>query len=150
MIDGVVLRGAELLVWMQGHAIATAVVSAALLVPGLVCCWAAQRGAVVSRQALKQIDQRLTHICSAVAILTDTTESALQTAFTEIERLSDGGNDRIAHRADLPARVQFAARNGRSAREIAQAEGVSEGEVRLRLRLFGDTPQEAEPQALTN
>ena len=81
MIDVVVLRGAELLVWMQDHAIATAVVAGALLVPGLVCIWAARRGAVVSRQALTQIDQRLTHIRSAMELLTDTTESALQTAF---------------------------------------------------------------------
>jgi len=135
MIDLVVLRGAELLVWMQAHAIATAVVVAALLVPGLVCIWAARRGAVVSRQALTQIEQRLTHIRSAVELLTDTTESALQTAFAEIERISDGGHGGLAVRAELPARVQSAARNGRSAREIAQAEGLSEGEVRLRLRL---------------
>ena len=134
MIDVVVLRGAELLLWMQAHAIATAVVIAALLVPGLVCIWAARRGAVVSREALTQIDQRLTHIRSAVELLTDTTESALQTAFAEIERMSDGGHG-LTQRAELPARVQSAARNGRTAREIAQAEGLSEGEVRLRLRL---------------
>lgn len=140
MIETLLLSGAELLAWMQGHGIATAIVFVALLVPGLLCCWAARRGAAVSRGTLKQIDQRLTHICSAVELLTDTTESALQTAFAEIERLSGNDNGETARRAELPARVQSAARNGRTAREIAQAEGVSESEVRLRLRLYGDAP----------
>jgi hypothetical protein len=143
MTDLLLLSVAELLVWLESHAAIAAGVVAALLVPGLICCWAARRGAVVSRQALTRIDQRLTQICSAVELLTDTTESALRTAFGEIERLSQENATAAAHRAGLPIRVKKAARNGRTAREIAQAEGVSEGEVRLRLRLQGDESEDA-------
>ena len=147
-MDLLLLRGAELLVWMESHLLITAGVALALLAPGAICIWAARRGAAVSRQSLARIEQRLTQICSAVELLTDTTESALQTAFAEIERLSETSGARAAHRAGLPTRVKKAARNGRSAREIAQTEGVSEGEVRLRLRLNGDQTESAELQVL--
>ena len=138
MLDLLLYRGAELLVWMESHAAMTAAVAAALLVPGAICCWAARRSAAVSRQALTRIEDRLAHICSAVELLTDTTEAGLQTAFGEIERLSAESGARAARRAGLPTRLKQAARDGRTAREIAQSEGVSEGEVRLRLRLKGD------------
>ena len=138
MTDSLLMGVAELLVWLESHALVAGGLALALTVPGLVCCWAARRGALVSRQALSRIDERLTHLCSAVELLTDTTESALRTAFTEIERLSqEGGADR-GQRAALPQRLKKAARNGRSAREIAQSEGLSEGEVRLQLRLGED------------
>jgi hypothetical protein len=129
--------GAELLVWIKSHGLVASAVGAALLLPGLACCWAARRGAVVSRQALTRIDQRLAHICSAVELLTDTTEASLKAAFAEIERLSAAQREADALES-LHQRVRAAARHGRTAREIAQAEGVSEGEVRLRLRLYGD------------
>ena len=137
MTDVLALRGAELLVWFNTHALIAIAVGGALMIPGALCCWAARRGAVVSRQTLARIDQRLTQVCAAVELLTDTTESALQSAFAEIERLShDAGTH--AERESLHHRVKKAARNGRTAREIAQTEGVSEGEVRLRLKLNGE------------
>jgi len=139
MTELLALRGAELLVWFDAHAIVAIAVAAALLVPGALCCWAARRSAVVSRQTLARIDERLTQVCSAVELLTDTTESSLRSAFTEIERLSLEARSH-AERESLHHRVKKAARNGRTAREIAQSEGVSEGEVRLRLRL---TPEDA-------
>ena len=131
------IRGAELLVWIESHGIVSAVIATVLTVPGLMCCLAARRAAVVSRQTLGRIDQRLTQVCSAVELLTDTTESALHAAFGEIERLS-AEQQAPGERESLHTRLKKAARNGRTAREIAQSEGVSEGEVRLRLRLNGD------------
>ena len=137
MTELVSSRGAELLVWAQAHVGISIAIGMMLLVPGAICCVAARRGAVVSRQSFARIDQRLTQVCSALELLTDTTESAMRSAFAEIERLS-AENTARGEREALHTRVKTAARHGRTAREIAQAEGVSEGEVRLRLRLNGD------------
>lgn len=139
MIDSLILQGAELLVWMEGNVAVSLAIAAALLIPGLVCCWAARRGSVVSKKDLADIDRRLTQIYAAVELLTDTTESSLRVAFAEISRLSHEQRRATAD-DDLHSRMKTAARNGRTAREIAQSEGVSEGEVRLRLRLNGDDP----------
>jgi hypothetical protein len=87
-------------------------------------------------ERLMQLEKRLMHLSSAVELLTDTTESGLKSAFAEIERLGDA--PMIAkHRIGLQSRVAEAAGEGKSARQIAQAEGISEGEVRLRLRMTG-------------
>ena len=138
------LLGAELLVWAQSHVLVVAGVLVALVLPGAMWCWARRRRGTISRDEMARIEQRLTHICSAVELLTDTTESALRTAFSEIERLSADHGPGAAHRAGVHRRVKTAAHSGRSAREIAQSEGLSEGEVRLRLRLQGGLPcQEA-------
>ena len=131
----VVVLGAELLGWMESHTLMAIGIVAALIMAAAICCWAARRGAASSRDELARVEQRLTQICSAVELLTDTTESALRTAFFEIERLSATTGTGAEHRAGLPTRVKTAARSGRTAREIALSEGVSEGEVRLRLRL---------------
>lgn len=141
-MEDLTLMGAELLVWMESNLMIAAAVAICLLVPGLLCCLAARHGVSTSRGGMQRIEQRLTQISSAVELLTDTTESAMQTTFTAIERLS-AENSAIAHRAGLPERLTRAARDGQTAREIAQSEGVSEGEVRLRLKLqseLGDTP----------
>ena len=137
MTEFLLLRGAELMVWLETHGAITAAIGAVLLAPGVMCCIAARRGAVVSRQSVARIEQRLTQMSSALELLTDTTESALRSAFAEIERLS-AETPVAAEREALHTRVKTAARNGRTAREIAQSEGVSEGEVRLRLRLRGE------------
>lgn len=140
MIDALLWHGAEVLLWAESNTLVAATIAAVLLVPGGLCCWAARQGAVVSRKSMTQVEERLARISTALELLTDTTESALGTAFNEIGRLSQGHGADADDRGLLPARVQMAARNGRTAREIAQAEGISEGEVRLRLRLHGEAP----------
>lgn len=141
-MSNALLWGAELLVWMESHVLLSAGLIALLLVPGGLCYWAGRRRVRVARrkdleQSLAAIDQRLTQLSSAVELLTDTTESALRTAFAEIERLSASGHA-AEHKARIQQRVTHSARRGRTAREIALSEGVSEGEVRLRMRLQRD------------
>src|SRR6187455_3243117 len=90
-----------------------------------------------SRTGVRDIERRLSQLSSAVELLTDTTESGLQAAFTEIQHLTKTGVQRTTKQPGLQTRVRRAARKGRSARDIAITEGVSEGEVRLRLTLAG-------------
>jgi hypothetical protein len=140
--------GVELMVWGQSHLGLAVAVLAALMVPGAVCCWAATRGVVISRAAFQQMDKRLTHLGTAVALLTDAAEDGLRSAFSEIEQIAWTQDAAGAEGADVQARIGRAARRGRHPREIAQAEGLSESEVRLRLKLHAATPiGEAAPAA---
>ena len=86
--------------------------------------------------ALERVDDRMAHLLAGVSLLTDTTEGALRDVATEITRLA--GVTEIARprpRAATTRRVASAARRGRTIQDIAAAEQVSEGEVRLRLQL---------------
>jgi hypothetical protein len=128
-----------------------------VLLPGMSMIWIARRlsgfrlvpvSASGHRPNLERIDERLNHLCSAMSLLTDSTESGLRDALSEIERLSRTATAPPARqRAAVQRRVKGAARRGRTAREIAVAEGVSEGEVRLRLGMLASTPLEATPRA---
>jgi hypothetical protein len=97
-----------------------------------------RRMLAASRTDVQDVQRRLTQLSSAVELLTDTTESGLQAAFAEIQHLTNASAPKTTQRG-LQTRVRKAARRGRSAREIAVREGVSEGEVRLRLTL-ADAP----------
>jgi len=88
-----------------------------------------------SRDGVHQIEQRLSQMNAAVELLTDTTESGLQSAFGEIQRLLNSEIDRLRTQPALQMRVVQAADDGRTAREIAQREGMSEGEAHLRMVL---------------
>lgn len=134
------LMAANVFVWLESHALIAGAAAAVLLAPGAVCCWAAYRMACAARQDMLRIDQRLTKICQAVELLTDTTESAMQSALSEVERFSVLRGLEARRRAGVTQRVKRAAKRGQSSREIAQREGLSEGEVRLRLRLNGVNP----------
>ena len=74
----------------------------------------------------------------AVALLTDTSEGAFQSVAQQLERVTTAPS----RTRRTPAR-RAAARKGQSIAEIAAIEGVSEGEVRLRLHLAGQTMEEA-------
>jgi hypothetical protein len=132
--------GADLILWGQSHFGLGVAVLAVLMVPGAVCCWAATRGVVISREAFQQMDKRLTHLSTAVDLLTDAAEDGLRSAFSEIEQIAWTREAETAEGATLQARVGRAARRGRHPREIAQAEGLSESEVRLRLKLHAAPP----------
>jgi hypothetical protein len=91
---------------------------------------------VQTQKAIERLDDRVSHLLAGVSLLTDTTEGALRDVATEITRLAA-----VKETAARPAprtttrRVSVAARRGRSVQDIAAAEQVSEGEVRLRLQL---------------
>ena len=138
--------GTELIVWGKSHLALAVAVLAVLMVPGAVCCWAAHHGVVISREAFQHMDKRLTHLSTAVGLLTDAAEDGLRSAFSEIEQIAWTREADEGEGNTLQARVGRAARRGRHPREIAQAEGLSESEVRLRLKLHAATPlDEAAP-----
>ena len=130
-----VAAGTDLMTWVQGHGLLASLIVVMMVTPGLLCCWAAQRGIRLSRTEIAQVNDRVSRLHTAVEMLTDTTEGGLQTVFAEIEKLSSGQAHAMQERAGRQTRVRSAARNGETARTIAVREGVSEGEVHLRLQL---------------
>jgi hypothetical protein len=90
-------------------------------------------------RALRQtveLEQRIARLQEGVNLLTDTAETGFRQVAVEIERLARPAGP-LATPVPRPtaARLRAAARRGRSVKEIAAAEHVSEGEVRLRLSL---------------
>jgi hypothetical protein len=87
-----------------------------------------------THKALDRVQARLTHHGEALSLLTDTSENGFGAIARELDRLASPVKP--ARRAST-RRVAIAARKGRSVTDIAAAERVSEGEVRLRLHLAG-------------
>jgi hypothetical protein len=126
-----------------------------LLAPGALCCWIGYRvtgvrlakgvGLRRARRGADRIEQRLESICTALSILTDSTETGLRETISGLERLSGTAPSAtpapvtvplaVVDQMITPPRLMHPADDRRTAREIAIAEGVSEGEVQLRLRL---------------
>lgn len=97
----------------------------------MVVFWIARQ----SQQAIQRIDDRMASLTASVSLLTDATECGLQDVGAEVQRLGAARELRPTPRAATQRRVTTAARRGRSVRDIAAAEQLSEGEVRLRLQL---------------
>jgi hypothetical protein len=147
LIDTIV----RLSVWLVAEPVLLAGLAMMLLGPGVAFCWvgAQVQGVRVPRTATwparfrsaprgtERIEQRLSSLCTALSILTDSTEAGLREAITGLERLSGVAATSPEVRIVREQRVREAAGQGQSARDIAIAEGISEGEVRLRLRLQG-------------
>jgi len=127
--------GGDLAAWAQAHAVVAVLAGAVLAVPAVACFWLTRRMLAVSRTGVQEVERRLSQLSSAVELLTDTTESGLQAAFNEIQHLTSAGVQKTITQPGLQTRVRRAATTGRSPREIAVREGVSEGEVRLRMTL---------------
>jgi hypothetical protein len=91
---------------------------------------------VRQRRAIERLNDRVFHLVAGLSLLTDTTEGGLRDIAVEIARTaaSPAPAPRPA-RAATQRRIATAARRGRSVEQIAAAEKVSEGEVRLRLEL---------------
>jgi hypothetical protein len=127
----------DLAAWAQAHAVVAGLAGIVLAAPAIVCLWLMRKMLAISRSGVQEVEGRLSQLSAAVELLTDTTESGLQAAFNEIQQLTAAGIQRTTKQPGLQTRVRRAATRGRSAREIAVREGVSEGEVRLRLTLGG-------------
>jgi hypothetical protein len=86
----------------------------------------------------KHLDGRVAHLSAAMALLTYTLEGGLHDVAREVSRL--GATATAApvvpqrNRTVVQRRVRGAAKRGRTVREIAAAEQMSEGEVRLMLQ----------------
>jgi hypothetical protein len=93
---------------------------------------------LTTHRALNRVHARLTNHGEALSLLTDTSENGFGAIARELDRLATP-DVKPARRAST-RRVATAARKGRSVTDIAAAERVSEGEVRLRLHLAGHVP----------
>ena len=112
-----------------------AVGGAALLILGTMVWMHVQHQAAIER-----LDDRIAHLLAGVSLLTDTTEGALRDVATEINRLASAPAPTVEAprpktRAVTQRRIAGEARRGRTVQDIAAAEQISEGEVRLRLQL---------------
>lgn len=145
----------RLLLASREEVLLAGVVTLVLLSPGVFCCWTGYRvtglrlakgvGLRRARRGADRIEQRLESICTALSILTDSTEAGLRETINGLERLSGGAPVAmpapvtvplaVVDQMTTPHRLMNPADDRRTAREIAIAEGVSEGEVQLRLRL---------------
>jgi|SRR5690606_30792022 hypothetical protein len=117
-----------------------AVMAAALLVAtGTVIIVAIRL--VQALRAVVQLEQHVTRLQEGTNLLTDTVEMGFRQVAAELERLAQAvpaaaaPPARPAQARATTARVKAASGRGRSVREIAAEEQVSEGEVRLRLSL---------------
>ena len=83
-----------------------------------------------------ELEQRVARLQEGINLLTDTTETGFRQVAAEIERLSvPTAAPAVAPSRPTAVRLRAASRRGRSVKDIAADEQVSEGEVRLRLSL---------------
>lgn len=93
-------------------------------------------------RTLARYEDRLSQMSEAMGLLTEATESGFRAVASEVERIAESGRVRPVAPVSA-ARLSAAARRGRSHAEIAAAEGISEGEVALRLHLSGSARDRA-------
>jgi hypothetical protein len=114
------------------------VVGAALTLLSTVQAWLLWR---LSRMvaASARLEEKVGHLGDALSILTETSEAGFKAIADELTRQSVAAAP--ASRAKTPiSRLKAAARRGTSIADIAAAEHMSEGEVRLRLHLAEHVP----------
>lgn len=91
---------------------------------------------VLQHRRIGKLGDRIAHLAAGISLLTDTVEGGLRDVAQELERQGAvKASPRPKVRAATQRRVTTAARRGRSVRDIAATEKMSEGEVRLRLQL---------------
>lgn len=87
------------------------------------------------RAVIERLDDRIAHLMAGVSLLTDTTETGLRDVAMEIGRASAARPAAQRSRPTTQRRVARAVEMGQTVTDIAAAEGVSEGEVRLHLEM---------------
>ncbi len=92
----------------------------------------------LQQRKVRSLDGRVAHLSAAMALLTDTLEGGLHDLAREVSRLSAAAVQPVAvpvrNNNAAQRRVRSASKRGRTVREIAVAEEMSEGEVRLMLQ----------------
>ena len=89
--------------------------------------------------ASARLEEKVGHLGDALSILTETSEAGFKAIADELTRRAVAAP--LAGRPKTPiARLRAAARKGTSIADIAAAEHMSEGEVRLRLHLAEHAP----------
>ena len=93
--------------------------------------------------SLKRFEDQLTRCTQGLSLLVDTSEAGFAMLGNELGKASGGAPRRTSSRVTT-RRVATAAAQGREVEEIAARQGLSEGEVRLRLSLAAaDAPEGA-------
>jgi hypothetical protein len=115
----------------EGHwALAGLVVAALVAQAAAVLVWQGRR--------VKRLDARVAQLSAALALLTDTVEAGLQDVLSQVTPVVDRKRTAAAPaRANTRRRIRSAAKRGRPVEQIAAAEQMSEGEVRLMLQMSG-------------
>ena len=90
---------------------------------------------VATQRTLDRLQTRLANQGEALSLLTDTSENGFAAIARELDRLA--APEPKGARRPSTRRVATAARKGHTVTDIAAAERVSEGEVRLRLSMAG-------------
>ena len=80
------------------------------------------------------MEARVEHFNDALALLTEATESGLRSTAAEIQRVAVVQRH-VQGPAEAQRRLEYTAASGGSVAQIASQEGMSEGEVQLRLRM---------------
>ena len=84
--------------------------------------------------ALRQMEARVEHFNDALALLTEATESGFRSTADELQRVA--AVQRLSRdSSEVQHRLERAAASGGSVAQIAGQEGLSEGEVQLRLHI---------------
>ena len=84
--------------------------------------------------SLKRFEDQLTRCTQGLSLLVDTSEAGFAMLGNELGKLGDGASRRASSKVTT-RRVATAAAQGREIEDIAARQGLSEGEVRLRLSL---------------
>ncbi len=91
---------------------------------------------LMRQRKVSRLHDRVAHLSDAITMLTDTVEGGLQEVAREVVRqATQPPSSPSRARAATKRRVAVAAKRGRSLRDIAAAEQISEGEVNLWLQL---------------
>lgn len=84
--------------------------------------------------SLRQMEARVEHFNDALALLTEATESGFRSTADELQRVA--AVQRLSQdSSEVQGRLERAAALGGSVAHIAGQEGLSEGEVQLRLHM---------------
>jgi hypothetical protein len=95
---------------------------------------------------LRHYDERLSRTAQGLSLLVDTTESGFAMLSNELSKVGTAPAAKAAPRPST-RRIVTAAKKGRPVAEIAALEGLSEGEVRLRMHLADMAPVDPQPRA---
>jgi hypothetical protein len=89
--------------------------------------------------ASARLEEKVGHLGDALSILTETSEAGFKAIADELTRRAVAPAPSARSKTPI-ARLRAAARKGTSIADIAAAEHMSEGEVRLRLHLADRAP----------
>ena len=92
---------------------------------------------------VKRLDARVAQLSAALALLTDTVEAGFQDVLQQTAPAVEK-RPTAAPRANARRRIRSAAKRGRPVDQIAAAEQLSEGEVRLMLQMSGGQSEPAQ------